>query len=820
MGNFSIIPLTRTPRDLSEDGEKAELMSKRLVVLSALAVLACCLPLFSQTTVLGRPDRSALALVPADEPIVQLAEVGGEEDVVVRITPTDRSGDALGSGRVIVLGALEARTIRLRDEFSDLDLRATELRVEVIQGSGQLVASSLALEPRGGSTGSPRRRAVRHPGPLRSSFALIDQAEADGSLNSETALLYRVYSLFADSRLPGQYRGDDSSVTDSLYLAEARDRFATLSAATQEALQPFLTPPAYTASWANASRGDVEALALPPPCDFFSDRWASVDSANGLVRVWYRPELPDQLRAGAVAGAIDATIWPKLDGLMTGHRPITDLAENCNGGNGRLDIYLADVPNSEAIPYRACTGGPRPVFILLKRTSPDALVAHELFHAFQYAYTLSGCITDPNYRWWAEASAQWSQDFVNPADKTEQTVAPYFLNVPELQLDLRDTAHEYGAYLLPFYVYRKTGDAGFVRKSWENSATRPALEALDLALSGGFKTVWPEFARYNWNQKPVDDYKTWDGLTSSAKPAGGSVVTLGATPDSAVNLKTSLPRLSATYKHFFFDDTVTTIAFWNGVTTKLSLRERTLGGLQYENDPAGPDETKGAKVQALIKIGETWRTEDWTDREFVPFCRDLTAERISELVLIISNSEFASRDRKLESPGLAPVLFVSNMGCWRWKGTANYDDGVSTTVRATVTWTRVAGPATSPSISYEAEGNATWAVSNPACSGNGSFPLTGFNTLTSYNFITPAGSFHRSYVGAGVSEATGSITCGQSTQPISVPQWLANPLQPFTPGIPTARFLKVSSDGKTMDDFYALPGLTSGWTWHFVSQRQ
>jgi hypothetical protein len=65
--------------------------------------------------------------------------------------------------------------------------------------------------------------------------------------------------------------------------------------------------------------------------------------------------------------------------------------------------------------------------------------------------------------------------------------------------------------------------------------------------------------------------------------------------------------------------------FWNGVTTNLVLRDRPLGGLQYENDPASSEQTKGAHVTALIKIGGQWKTENWTDLPYRTYCRDMIA---------------------------------------------------------------------------------------------------------------------------------------------------------------------------------------------------
>ena len=78
---------------------------------------------------------------------------------------------------------------------------------------------------------------------------LIDEALARGEIDSETALTYKVFAAFSDARLPSVYRGNDQGLVDSHILAEVQARYASLSAATQANLDPFLIPPAYVGSW-------------------------------------------------------------------------------------------------------------------------------------------------------------------------------------------------------------------------------------------------------------------------------------------------------------------------------------------------------------------------------------------------------------------------------------------------------------------------------------------------------------------------------------------------------------------------------------------
>jgi hypothetical protein len=75
------------------------------------------------------------------------------------------------------------------------------------------------------------------------SAELIDQALANGVIDSETALIYKVYVTFGDRRLPAAYRGDDSQVRHTRIMAEVGEQFASLSPEVQRILEPFLPHP-------------------------------------------------------------------------------------------------------------------------------------------------------------------------------------------------------------------------------------------------------------------------------------------------------------------------------------------------------------------------------------------------------------------------------------------------------------------------------------------------------------------------------------------------------------------------------------------------
>jgi hypothetical protein len=97
------------------------------------------------------------------------------------------------------------------------------------------------------------------------------------------------------------------------------------------------------------------------------------------------------------------------------------------------------------------------------------------------------------------------------------------------------------------------------------------------------------------------------------------------------------------------------------------------GTQQYSFAARPAEEIKGIKIQVLYKIeGQSdWVLEDWTNKPYVSFCRDAKAERLQELVIIYSNSGYQPTDW-VRAEELPPVLEASDIGCWRYSGSASF----------------------------------------------------------------------------------------------------------------------------------------------------
>ena len=508
------------------------------------------------------------------------------------------------------------------------------------------------------------------PARAAGSLDLIDQADAKGELDAETALTFRVFATFGDARLPARFHGDDTGRFGIGILGTVSERFDSLSAEAQRTLGPFLVPPPYRAGLATARAS--ERKSLRPQCNSLDGRWTfAVGSQTPHVQVWYQPS-SDKAGAEALAREIETRIWPKLialpplgEGLLP---PERDSTVECNGGTDLLDLYLIDMPvesDHEPLGAEEASGCKQtPVVLFVKRDAEDLAViaAHEIMHAIQYAYKSSQCVS--SYGWLLDATAVWASDYVyNKGDNSlDHPWAHQVLITPDRSIEDQmfdsdkgpHVGRDYGAYLF-FQFLTRTQGVGSVRRVWEATTSHnTAAMAVDGTMPGGWREQWPAFARKLLNREPVNadggSFKEWDELTEKPVMAADVHGDLKGKTEDKTELRAEIENLSTQYYRFDFSDPNTrSLLFYNGY---------------FEQEP----DKRRVKVRAMwIDASEAWHEEDWTPYEYAGLCRDLRVQRASELILVVSNSEFTPKAGKLVA-GKAPYLKRSNLGCWKYEG--------------------------------------------------------------------------------------------------------------------------------------------------------
>jgi hypothetical protein len=517
--------------------------------------------------------------------------------------------------------------------------------------------------------------------PAQPTVTLIDQAVAAGRLDEQTGLLYKVFAAFDDPRLPAAYRGDNRGAAMPA-LASASGRLATLRPEVRAALAPFLLPPNADGSWLDlreqAATTRAGAGAVPP------GRWVyrGGQGLNLPFRVWYRvgADRDDELlRALRVLSAVRDKIWPRITPLLGA--PKSDEGLHSNGGNGEFDIYLVN-NYTQAVPYAGAGCSQNAAFLLMNLDRIDEADLTATFTlATLYKYAIADC---SQYDWLLRATAVWATDDVYPTRQSEHELAFDQLGFPEMPLEdaslasysiISDAAVvDYGGYLLPFFLSRKLGQRQLVRTIWDGAANPDSLAAVNAALPGGFEQTWPDFALANWNRDPADDYKRIDALKEGAKPAMQQEVRLTEGQVALGLQDATLEHLSARYYHFTFpDDSAHNVTFYNGLGFELAERQFFDGGaysgqtLMWKGLEA--ERTRGLHIDALLKVDGSWQVaEDWTERPYVSLCRDVPSTHFSELVLIVSNSDWQDRERTIAPAAEPPTLLVSDIGCQRYVG--------------------------------------------------------------------------------------------------------------------------------------------------------
>ena len=464
-----------------------------------------------------------------------------------------------------------------------------------------------------------------------STEALLDAAVASGALDAETALVYEVFSIFDDPRLPARYDGDDVPQRSDA-LVEAADAWDSLSLETQSVVGPFLIPPYYSGSYWEPSTSSVNASArasvVTPWCvgtpAIVTQDWNSLETANGKVKVWWqvRYDATDRALAEEMISELESKIYPAITSLMGNEPKGDDPTSLCDGGSAALDIALVDAGTATTIPDSGCAN--TSAHMVFPRAGagwagPLPYLAHELMHAVQYNMTLAAGTLCNEYAWMREATAQWVQDYVTDLsyginvspDDTEFQAAPIYLNATDVSLEVvkPPAHHDYASYLFFFFLARQSAPS-IVADVWNAALSNDSLGAVEAVSGGadGLRALWKQFALYNWNQGDIDHYKTWDGLT-----AGAAITEEGRLPEGEATIQVSVDHLSAKYYRFVPADALTM--------------------LEYTNDNPS---IEGGGIQAIIRYADgTQKTEDWSDKDKVELC--LEDPEIEDVILIFSN---------------------------------------------------------------------------------------------------------------------------------------------------------------------------------------
>lgn len=690
------------------------------------------------------------------------------------------------------------------------------------------------------------------------SAQLIDAAVQRGAIDADTGLIYQLFADFGDPRLPAAYRGAPApeGAPRGAPLWDAAARYDALTPEEQRVVAPFFMPPMHMGSWwqQRFAPGAAAEGAAPQPdarpvkdSTILDTQWRSVLAPNGKVRIWWEAQRPeDEPKAVMMAEEISSVIWPALRRLM-GREPHSDQGSvrSGRGGDDAFDIVMV-AAGSAVKSYNFCSSD-SPGYMLFNRNIQqwrDEL-AHELMHAFQFAFkTKVDCITE-DYRWLSESTAQWVVDYIYPSDTYEHRAAAIFLGTPELPLDtVNDQERQYGAYLAWLYLSVIKRQPELIGQLWLNAQDWGPVEVVERTIPGGFAALWPQVLLYNWNLDLVNRYQLHDGMPFAPKLASTQPIAISVEGSALAEqaIPADVERLAGNYHHYVFDgDSTRLVTFYNGLTFDLGRERVDFMGRSYDTMVWGQAKRtrwEGSSVQALLKINGRWSYEDWTEKPYRAYCRDRAAERLEELVLIVGNSRWESGAdpvRELDEP---MTITASDTPCWRLEGSAtlrSQGDNDDMTVRAAglafearpvtaynlptstpsnprrflgpLRFTPVGGDLSLSGTVVNECGGDPPAIVTGTLSGSAPVKTLAQGNATTYLDIIAfslGGPDHRHYEGLGASDDFGALSqnCDGGPAPFPIGTWM-NTFRPAA---------RPTSPGGTLTDSYEVgPGLTSSW---------
>lgn len=517
-----------------------------------------------------------------------------------------------------------------------------------------------------------------------SSFDKIEAAVANGTIDEEMALVFKVYALHHDQKLPDEYRGFDAMAEMSHVMTSVTQRFDTLSSTAQQKLEPFLMPAFYKGSWWGLAHGALRDDCPPTRMFGCMDACMSLDweyQDGEFIRVWSRKGATgDKTNAKALIATVEGkgNAWSKLYGLL-GRVPGNDEAFSCNGGNGKLDITILPMP-ADGITKARLGGYPTPTFIevssQLSLPRLQGAVTHELMHAFQYAQKLGAGDMD-SYKMLSESTATWAVDFVwRKANQWEHMYAVDYIHTVGRSLTDHDPPlRTYGAYVFPMFLERNGLGPDVVAQMWKQAETVNEKESIVNAVSAKgstFPEQWRKFAAAFWNNNGErgGKFATWDNLRNVT--SNPEELALGG-PDDETKLPSELEPISLRYYAFNLgaDSGIHSMAFLNGLTNRMKREEVMSATLPLYSKadvlykPTSQDIPKYLGAQVITRRNGKWSepvdlTSAWPS--YKTWCRDTEADRIDALAIVFSYSDHTASSQFKED-GDQSGLILSNMVC-------------------------------------------------------------------------------------------------------------------------------------------------------------
>ncbi len=453
------------------------------------------------------------------------------------------------------------------------------------------------------------------------SFDKIDSALEAGDISEEDRVLLTLLAAFDPEKLPSGYKGNDPEVMNDGLMMELNqwidDNWEDLDTETQDAILPFILEPDHPDSFFNYDNKEkqsdmLKTLELIPSVDAAGGHWTMMESYIGgstKVRIIFHTSKPEYEQRAYWINESMHKAWPMFETVFdkapteTVYLYITDPGAFLGRAwmrniddKMRCKLLVSDKQDKELT---------------------QVIASHELFHCFQYyvplKYDLEG------RKWMMEATATWSEHWVWPDYNTEWAHLGKFFDSLDLDMIAWNKVREYSTYTWYKFLTQMSGGPAVVKQhldAVENTDAREVVQSTDY-----YEMLWGEYALWNWNQDPEQRYSDTPAFPTGTYK-GKKMYPIGdAYKGKIYDAKKEYPEsltlgsLSMQYRLMTFDDSI----------------DKVVVKFEQEGDDLH-------KRQALIKIGDGWHREDWTEIEERKFCRTRDDEKVTAIVLILSDA--------------------------------------------------------------------------------------------------------------------------------------------------------------------------------------
>ncbi|MDX6591417.1 MAG: hypothetical protein QOJ13_613 [Gaiellales bacterium] len=361
----------------------------------------------------------------------------------------------------------------------------------------------------------------------------LSRAVSTGQMSDAHAALLRAQALFqpaAVERRVGGTVAEPGPHDATMILRDLALRLRDLSGADRQKGEALVARPATDPAGTPGKWSTAEPLASPSCGTNVCVHWTTGGGDQPAVTDSDANNVPDWV--DTTRDELENTVWATEVTTMGYRPPMDDLGSGDNGGNEKLDVYISNL-GADSI-YGYCTSDDpllsdptykfwnfsaycvvdnnysEPIFHqLLPEENLKVTLAHEFFHAVQFAYDIS------EDAWLMEGTATWMEEQLYDAiNDNRQYLVDGQGRQPSIPLDRGSgCCSQYAAWIWWEYLTQRLADTTYIRDVWERvngSSTGPdqySLQGARTALGArGFdiREWYGDFAV--WNRIPSVTY--------------------------------------------------------------------------------------------------------------------------------------------------------------------------------------------------------------------------------------------------------------------------------------------------------------------------